>query len=266
MAEFTHPHVEVTRSGLTTTVTIRRPEAHNALDEQVIAQLKNAFKSLHEDRKTRIVIMAGAGPSFSAGADLNWMRRAASYSEDENRRDAGELAAMLRAVAECPRPVIARVQGAALGAGAGLVAAADIVVAAESAQFGFTEVRLGLVPATVSPYVIDKIGPGRARQLFLTGERFHARHALEIGLVYRVVPDAQLDAAVQEVSAMLLAGGPSAQGACKQLIRHVAMAGSEVDDYTSDVIARIRASEEGREGVMAFLEKRKPNWLADGKP
>jgi len=145
------------------------------------------------------------------------------------------------------------------------VAAADIAVAAESAQFGFTEVRLGLIPATVSPYVIEKIGPGRARQLFLTGERFNAHYAQEIGLVHRVVPDAQLDTTLEEVTAMLLAGGPRAQAACKELIRYLAMAPSEVDDYTSDLIARIRASGEGREGVMAFLEKRKPNWSADSR-
>lgn len=255
--------VEVVHRGAVATVTLRRPEVHNAFNERVIAQLREAFDRLRDDAATRVVVLTGEGRSFSAGADLEWMRRAAESSEEENRRDAAALAAMLRAVAGCPHPVVARVQGSAFGGGAGLVAAADIAVAAESAQFGFTEARLGLVPATVAPYVVEKIGPGWALRLFLTGERFDAARALAIGLAYRAVPDAELDAAVEEVVAALLAGGPQAYRVCKELVRRVARDREGVDDYTAALIARVRASDEGREGVRAFLEKRKPGWLAE---
>ena len=253
--------VELARRGAVATVTIRRPEVHNAFNEEVIAQLHQAFETVSADAATRVVVLAGEGPSFSAGADLDWMRRAAGFGEEENRRDAAALTTMLRAIAECPCPVVARVQGAALGGGAGLVAAADLAVAAESARFGFTETRLGLVPATVAPYVVKKIGQGGALRLFLTGERFDAAHALAIGLVYRVVPDTELDAAIEEVVSALLAGGPQAQGVCKELVRRAASDDREIDEYTADLIARVRSSEEGREGVRAFLEKRKPSWF-----
>jgi len=257
-------YVDLTRSGAVARVTIRRPDVHNAFNETVIAELHDAFRAVAADDTVRVAVLAGDGPSFSAGADLEWMRRAADFSEAENRRDADALAAMLRAVAECPTPVVARVQGAAFGGGAGLVAAADLAVAGESARFGFTEARLGLVPATIAPWVVEKMGPGWALRLFLTGERFDAARATAIGLVYRAVPDAELDAAVDEVVAALLAGGPEALRACKQLVRHVASAPDGVDAYTADLIARVRSSDEGREGVRAFLEKRKPRWLADG--
>ncbi len=247
---------------------MNRPQVHNAFNEQVIAQLGAAFGALATDATVRVVLLAGEGRSFSAGADLDWMRRAAEFSEEDNRGDAAALAAMLRAVAECPRPVVARVQGSALGGGAGLVAAADIAVASESAIFGFTEVRLGLVPATIAPHVVEKIGPGRALPLFLTGERFDSAQALAIGLVHRVVPDGELDSAVEQVIDALLSGGPQAQQACKQLVRRVAAAdgGSGVDAYTADLIARLRSGDEGREGVHAFLEKRSASWLPAPRP
>ena len=210
----------------------------------------------------RVVVLAGEGKSFSAGADLDWMRRAANFSEEENLRDAAAAAALWRAVAECPRPVVARVHGNAFGGGAGLVAASDIAIAAESAMFGFTEVRLGLLPATVAPHVVEKIGPGRALPLFLTGERFDAERALAIGLVHRVVPQEQLDVAVGTVVDQLLAGGPNALRGCKELVRRVAFADrSRIDQYAAALIASARAGEEGREGVAAFLEKRKPDWV-----
>ena len=256
-------HVELARRGAVATVAIRRPEVHNAFNEQVIEELHAAFDELRDDSETRVVVLTGEGRSFSAGADLGWMRRAAAFGEEENRRDSAALAAMLRAIAQCPHPVVAKVQGSAFGGGAGLVAAADIALAAESARFGFTEVRLGLVPATVAPHVVEKIGPGRALTLFLTGERFDAARALAIGLVYRVVPDAELDTAAHDLVAALLAGGPQAQRACKELVRRVAADGSGADEYTAALIARVRAGEEGREGVRAFLEKRKPDWLAE---
>jgi methylglutaconyl-CoA hydratase len=254
-------YIQTTRRGPVTTVTISRPDVHNAFNEDVIAQLRDAFQAVSRDGRARAVVLAGEGRSFSAGADLDWMRRAAEMSEGENRRDAQALAAMLRSVAECPHPVVAKVQGGAFGGGAGLVAASDIAVAAESARFGFTEVTLGLVPATIAPHVIEKIGPGAALPLFLTGERFDAPRALSLGLVYRVVPDAELDAAAGDIISALLAGGPRAQAVCKALVRRVARADrAQVDAYTSGLIGAVRSGEEAREGVRAFLEKRKPDW------
>ena len=256
-------YVTLSRRGPVATVTLDRPEVHNAFNEEVIAQLKSRFDELSNDEATRIVVIRSEGRSFSAGADLDWMRRMADASGEENRQDALALAAMLRTIAECSRPVVARVQGAAFGGGAGLVAASDVGIAAESAMFGFTEVRLGLVPATIAPHVVEKIGPGRALSLFLTGERFDAKRALEIGLVHQVAPDAEFDSTVDGVVEMLLQGGPSAQSACKQLVRHVASAErASVDGYTAALIASIRSGDEGREGVGAFLDKRKPGWVA----
>jgi len=256
-------YIVVRREGAVATVTMARPDVHNAFNEHLIAQLREAFEELAVDEGVRVVVLAGEGKSFSAGADLDWMRRAAGFGEVENRRDAAAAAALWRAVAECPKPVVARVHGNAFGGGAGLVAASDIAIASEQAMFGFTEVRLGLVPATVAPHVVEKIGPGRALPLFLTGERFDARKALEIGLVHQVVEARQLDVAVGAVVDALLLGGPDAQAACKQLVRHVGSTDrSEVDGHTAAMIAGARAGAEGREGVAAFLEKRKPGWAA----
>jgi len=253
--------VLVSRDGPLARVTMSRPEVHNAFNEDAISGLQAAFDSLREDPGVRVVVLAGEGRSFSAGADLDWMRRAANWSEEENRRDAIALAKMLRTIADFPKPVIARVHGSAFGGGAGLVAVSDIAIASDQALFGFTEVRLGLVPATIAPHVVEKIGSGRALPLFLTGERFNAARALEIGLVARVVSPDALDSAVDEVVAALLRCGPDAQAACKVLVRAVAGADrAEVDTYTADLISGIRTSTEGREGVSAFLEKRKPSW------
>jgi len=239
-----------------------RPEVHNAFNEHLIAELHAAFGELASDPAIRVIVLAGEGKSFSVGADLDWMRRMGSASEEENRADATKLAAMLRAVAECPKPVIARVHGNALGGGAGLTAAADIAIAAESAVFGFSEVRLGLAPATIAPHVIEKIGAAHALPRFLTGERFDAATAQRIGLVYRVVSDGKLDAAVDETVEALLAAGPAAQAASKQLVRKIGdTPRSEIDAYTAALIGSLRASDEGRDGVAAFLEKRKPRWM-----
>jgi len=255
--------VTITRNAGVATVTMARPDVHNAFNQHLISQLRAAFDELRSDDSVRVVVLAGEGKSFSAGADLDRMRRAAGFSEEENLRDAAAAAALWRAVAECPKPVVARVHGNAFGGGAGLVAASDIAIASEQAMFGFTEVRLGLVPATVAPHVVEKIGPGRALPLFVTGERFGARRALEIGLVHQVVEAGQLDIAVGAVVDALLLGGPDAQAACKQLVRHVAAAErSEVDGYTAAMIAGARAGAEGREGVSAFLEKRRASWAA----
>jgi methylglutaconyl-CoA hydratase len=253
-------HVKLSRHGPVATVMMDRPEVHNAFNEEVIAQLKAAFDELSQDIVVRVAVLSGAGRSFSAGADLDWMRRAASFSKEENLLDAAAAAALWRVIAEFPRPVIARVHGNAFGGGAGLVAAADIAIAAESALFGFTEVRLGLAPATIAPHVVDKIGPGRALPLFLTGERFKARRALAIGLVDQVVPDSELDSVVGKTVEMLLEGSTQAHAACKELVQHISRGDSSIDDYTASLIAALRSSDEGREGVRAFLEKRKPGW------
>jgi methylglutaconyl-CoA hydratase len=252
--------VEVTRRGAVATVTIRRPEVHNAFDEHVIAQLAEALTALRTDSGTRAVVLTGEGRSFSAGADLDWMRRASSFTESENRRDAAALAAMLRGIADSPIPVIAKVQGGTFGGGAGLVAVADIAVAAESTRFGFTEVRLGLVPATIAPHVVEKIGPSNARRFFLTGDRFDAAEARSIGLVHLVAPDDELGSVVDGLVAAILAGGPDAQRICKELIRNMRANNAEVDSYTASLIAAVRSGTEGREGVAAFLEKRPPDW------
>ena len=242
-------------------ITMTRPEVHNAFNEDLIKELHDAFVEISNAIDVRVVVLGGDGPSFCAGADLDWMRRASDLSEPANRADAWHLATMLRAVADCKHPVVSQVQGMAIGGGAGLVAATDIAIAAESAQFAFSEVRLGLTPATVSPHVIDKIGAGRAAPLFLTGDRFSAEHAAAIGLIYRAVPDDQLASAVEDVVQSVLLGGPKAQTAVKKLVRRVVVEPrADVDRYTAELIGTVRASPEGREGVRAFLEKRKPSW------
>ncbi len=263
-------HLTVSKRESVATVMMARPDVHNAFNEALIAELHAAFQELGADDDVRVIVLAGEGKSFSAGADLDWMRRMAGASEADNRADAQLLAAMLRSIAECPKPVVARVQGAAMGGGAGLTAAADIAIATESAMFAFSEVRLGLAPATISPHVIEKIGLGRALPLFLTGERFSAIFGTRIGLVHRAVPDEELDDAVASTVEALLAGSPAAQATIKTLVRRVTQLvghppqedspDTTVDPYTSELISAIRASEEGREGVAAFLGKRKPGW------
>lgn len=251
------------RDGPVATVTMNRPEVHNAFDEALIEALGRTFLELALEPEVRVIVLEGAGRSFSAGADVGWMRRAAGYGEEENRADARRLAAMLKAIDECPKPVVARVQGAALGGGTGLVAACDIAIAAERASFGTTEVRLGLAAAVISPFVLRAIGPRQARRYFLTGERIDAQRALAIGLVHEVVPEDELDARVAAVVGLLLEGGPEAQAASKELVRIVLgmpQGGSLLTEATVGVIAARRASAEGREGLQAFLEKRPPAW------
>ncbi len=246
------------------TVTMNRPAVHNAFDDALIGELDRAFRALAADDAVRVVVLASEGKSFSAGADLNWMKRMAGYSDAENYADALGLARMLDAIDCCPKPVIAAVQGAALGGGVGLVAACDIAVAAEEAKFGLTEVRLGIIPAVISPHVIAAIGRRASRRYMLTGERFGAAEALRLGLVHEVVAGAELGAATQGIAEHLLKAGPEALAACKTLIRTVGdmPLGEEVAAYTARQIADRRASDEGREGIGAFLEKRKPRWMA----
>ena len=254
--------LEIERRGEVAWVWMNRPDIHNAFDENLIRELNEALRELKDDPEARIVILSGRGSSFSAGADLNWMKRAAGYTPAENLRDARALAEMLRTLAQLPKPTLARVQGAALGGGLGLVAACDIAVASASAYFAASEVRLGLIPATIAPYVISAIGERQAHRYFLTGERLSAGRAGEIGLVHEVVEPERLDAAVDGIVDALLAGGPSAQAAVKDLIRDVATEpdARSLPERTARRIASLRATPEALEGVNAFLRKQSPRW------
>ncbi|CAK0745523.1 methylglutaconyl-CoA hydratase [uncultured Gammaproteobacteria bacterium] len=243
-------------------VTLNRPEVHNAFNDQVIAELTVTLRQLGDNPAVRAVVLRAAGRSFSAGADLGWMKRMASYRHEENVADAMALADLMFTLDRLPKPTIAAVQGAAFGGGVGLVACCDIAIAAQDAVFSLSEVKLGLIPAVISPYVLAAIGPRAARRWFLTGERFDAAEALRLGLVHQVVPREALDAAVEAMIVSLDAGGPQAQAAAKELI--FAIAGRPVDAAlghdTAERIAGRRASPEGREGVGAFLDKRPPAW------
>ncbi len=250
-----------TDEGPVATVTLRRPEARNALNAALIGEVERCFEELAEDEGVRVVVLAGEGTSFCAGADVGYMRDTAGFSYEENLEDARRLADMFLAVDDLPKPVVARVHGAAIGGGSGLVAAADVAVAEEGARFAFSEVRLGIAPATIAPFVVRKIGHSRARALFLTGERFGADLAREIGLVHEVVPEEELDAAVERVAALLLQGGPAAQAAIKEALRQIeATEPIEALGIMTQLIAELRVGEEGQEGLGAFLEKREPFW------
>jgi len=244
------------------TVTLNRPDVRNAFNETVIAELTGAFRALGDMDGVRAIVLAGNGPAFCAGADLNWMKKMAGYSEDENRADALTLAQMLHTIWSCPRPVIARIQGDTYAGGVGLVAACDIAVAAEHAHFCLSEARLGLLPATISPYVIRAMGEQASRRYFITAERFDAAEALRLGFVHTVVPAEALDAKIGEIAAALVANSPNAVRESKRLVQEVA--GRVIDNDlladTADRIAKIRASAEGKEGVRSFLEKRSPSW------
>ncbi|NRB70406.1 MAG: enoyl-CoA hydratase/isomerase family protein [Xanthomonadales bacterium] len=252
-------------SGLRT-ITLNRPRRHNAFDDTLIAELTETLEQLAQDATARVLVLTGAGASFSAGADLNWMQRMASASEAENEADALRLAALLRTLNYLPLPTIARVNGAALGGGVGLAACCDVVIAADHARFGLTETRLGLVPAVISPYVMRRLGETQARRYFLSGERFHAQRAQALGLVHEVTAPERLDEAVQRLVASLAKGGPQAVSAAKQLVfritGHSAQTQAEQDRETARLIAALRVSDEGQEGMHAFLEKRKPDWIS----
>ncbi|HYY62899.1 MAG TPA: enoyl-CoA hydratase/isomerase family protein [Burkholderiales bacterium] len=243
-------------------VTLNRPEVRNAFDDAQIAALAKTFAELDADPSVRVVVLAGNGPAFCAGADLNWMKRMAGYSYDENVRDARALADMLATLDRLDKPTIARVHGPAFAGGTGLVAACDIAVGTPAAKFCFSEAKLGLSPATISPYVLRAIGPRAASRYFLTAEVFDAAEALRIGLLSAVVPAAELDAFIGSLLEHLLAGGAAAHARIKDLVRDIA--GRPIDDATkADTarrIAEIRASPEGKEGIASFLEKRKPKW------
>ncbi|MBV6459497.1 MAG: 1,4-dihydroxy-2-naphthoyl-CoA synthase [Fimbriimonadaceae bacterium] len=249
--------LEVLSKGPVLHMVLNRPEVRNALNEELIAALNGAFSNLPQG--TRVVVIRGEGKSFCAGGDLNWMRKAASYTEDENRRDAMEIGKLFANVANCPAAVIAQVHGAAFGGGAGLVSAADLSVAAEGTLFSFSEARLGLIPATISGFVIDKIGAGQARALFATAEAFDARRAYEIGLVHACVPEPELEEVVRTKVASILKNGPQAVAKSKRLVLDAPLPLGECVNR----LAEARASEEGREGVAAFLEKRPAAFVAE---
>ncbi len=255
----------LTQSGHRATVTLNRPEMRNAFNEQMLAELTQVFGELGQREALRAVVLAANGPAFCAGGDLNWMKEKAQFSEPENHADALVLAEMLHAVYLCPLPVVARVHGHCFGGGMGLAAACDIVVAVEAAQFCLSEVRLGLIPAGVSPYVLKAIGEQAARRYFLTAERFDGRQAQRLGLVHELASADTLDATVEQIVGALAANGPQAVRQAKVLVREVA--GVPITDYllddTAARLAQIRASSEGREGVQAFLDKRAPAWLAN---
>lgn len=256
-------HLLLHTQAAVTTVTLNRPEVRNAFNDEVIAELTAVFHELGKRPEVRAIVLAGEGPAFCAGADLNWMKRMAGYSRAENMEDAGALARMLEVIYSCPKPTIARVQGDTYAGGTGLVAACDIAVAVDTAQFCLSEVKLGLIPATISPYVIRAMGARAAHRYFLTAERFDAAEALRIGYVHEVVPAAELDAKVGAIAQALVQAGPEAVKACKQLVQDVGhrRISSALVARTVENIADIRASEEGQEGIRSFLEKRKPNWM-----
>jgi methylglutaconyl-CoA hydratase len=254
-------HLLVRRDGPVEYLTLNRPEVRNALDDEVIAELTAWAGEPPPARGVRAVVLAGAGRLFSAGADVNWMAKTVNYTEAENVADAEAMARMFAALDELPVPLVGRIQGAALGGGAGLTAVCDLAVADEGAVFGFTEVKLGIVPAVISPFVLAKIGRSAARELFLTGARFPAERARTIGLVHQVVTAAELDAAVDAAVREILTAGPEAVAAAKALIRDVAgRSPAEARGITARAIAARRVSGEGQEGLRAFLEKRQPSW------
>jgi methylglutaconyl-CoA hydratase len=270
MAETAGRSVVVRREGAVARVVLSRPDRRNAFDDEVVGSLLDAFAALATDETVRVVVLEGEGPVFCAGADLEWMKSMAVATVEQNLASATRMAELFEAIHRAPQAVVALVRGAALGGGAGLVAAADLAVASEGTVLGFTEARLGILPSVISPYVLLRIGPGAARRWFVTGSRMDAREAHRIGLVHEVVPEAELDAAVRRLAFEVLQCAPGAVAGCKDLVDEVwsglAVAGTLEDgfgairEYTAERIAEARVSAEGQEGLRAFLEKRKPRW------
>ena len=249
------------RAGPITTLVMNRPALHNAFNPQLIAELTSALGALAADPAVRLIVLTGAGASFSAGGDIAWMQASMDYSDEQNLADAAGLDAMFEALNGMPKPVIGRVNGAALGGGVGLVACCDLVVAVEEARFGFSEVKLGLLPAVIAQYVVPKIGVSHSRALFVAGERFSAERAYEIGLIHAITSADELDASVASLAERILTGGPQAIAAAKRLV--AAMWEQEraaAKQYAIQAIAAARTSAEGQEGLRAFLAKRRPQW------
>ncbi|MES2910266.1 MAG: enoyl-CoA hydratase/isomerase family protein [Pseudomonadota bacterium] len=256
-------HLQINVAGAVATVTLNRPDVRNAFNDEVILEVTAAFKDLGARDDVRCIVLAANGTAFCAGADLNWMRSMADYTREQNLADAGRLAEMMRTVYECPKPTIARIQGDVYAGGTGLAAACDMAVAVDTAGFCLSEVKLGLLPSTISPYVIRAMGARAAHRYFLTAERFTAAEALRIGFVHEVVSADQLDGKVAELAQALVNAGPAAVKACKKLVQDVAGYDitPELVAMTVESIANVRVSPEGREGLQSFLNKRKPNWL-----
>ena len=258
--------IRLERNGACATLVLNRPQVHNAFDDTLISELTAALESLAGDAGVRALVLTGAGATFSAGADLNWMQRMATAGAEENRDDALRLAKLLRALQFFPKPTVARVNGSAYGGGVGLVACCDIAIGVEGAKFALSEVKLGLVPATIAPYVVQAIGQREARRLFVSAEIFDAAEAARIGLLHRCVAADRLDAAVDRLLHFLAKGGPAAQREAKRLALRTTgttlESAERVDAENAELIARLRVSPEGRQGVAAFLDKRPPPWIA----
>jgi methylglutaconyl-CoA hydratase len=245
-------------------VTFCRPEVHNAFNATVISEMTDVFSRIADDELVRVVLLTGEGKSFCAGADLNWMKAVVDQSFEENLAESNALADLFYQIYTCTRPVIGRINGAAIGGGTGFVALCDIAIAADTAKFSFSEVKIGVVPACIGPYVIKKIGEGKARELFITGERMTATRACDVGLVNSVVPLAELDESVDAVVNSILSSGPNAVSMAKELVSNVPlMTPDEFKPYTAEMIAKLRLSDEGQEGMNAFLSKRKPSWTKE---
>jgi methylglutaconyl-CoA hydratase len=247
-------------------VVFNRPDVHNAFNSKMIGEIDDAIEKIRSDDSVRVVILTGEGKSFCAGADIKWLREIIDYSYEQNLEESLQLAEVLHKIYTLSKPTIAMVNGAAIGGGNGFLSACDISVASEEAKFGLSEVKIGLVPAAISPYVMRRIGESKAREYFLTGKRISAQKALEIGLVNEVVPSDKLEKTVQDIGSLLLTSGPEAIAACKELIdKTTRMNFDELKKFTAQMIANLRISPEGQEGMAAFLEKRKPKWIKDNK-
>jgi len=243
------------------TITLNRPEVHNAFNPDTIEDLSIQLQFASDDDNVRCVVLTGEGKTFSSGADINWMQAMVKYDHTKNSIDAMNLAKLLHKLYTLPKPTVALVNGSAYGGALGLIACCDIAIAAQTAEFAFTEVKLGIIPAVVSPYVVSAIGHRQAKRLFLTGEKFSANGALQLGLLHKSVNADDLNDALEYELGLLLKAGPSAQQECKRLIQKLAGISDDVSEYTAELIAQIRISEEGQEGLLAFLEKRKPSWF-----
>lgn len=243
---------------------LNRPEVHNAFNSTMIVELDDAIERVKEDKSIRVIVLSGKGKSFCAGADINWMREIIHYSFEQNLEESLQLAELLHKIYVLPKPTVAMVNGTAIGGGIGFVSACDIALASEDAKFGLSEVKIGLVPAAISPYVIRRIGESKAREYFLTGKRISAQKAQDIGLINDVAPAEELEDKVEEIIQLLLASGPEALASCKELIQKVAhMSFEEAKSFTARMIANLRVSKEGQEGMASFLEKRKPLWTEE---
>jgi methylglutaconyl-CoA hydratase len=262
MAEEAYKTILFSKEDRVARIVLNRPDVHNAFDSLMISELDDAFEKAKADEFIRAVVLTGEGKSFCAGADINWLREVIHFTFEQNLEESLHLAEVLHKIYTLPKPTVAMVNGTAIGGGNGFLSACDIALAADGAIFGLSEVKIGLVPAAISPYVIRRIGEGKAREFFLTGKRISAHEALKIGLVNEVVPLEKLEKKVEEIVGLLLSSGPKAVASCKELIQRIpVMSFEEAKEYTAKMIANLRVSEEGQEGMAAFLEKRRPKWV-----